>query len=35
VAGKITLDANHDAVKSAVVIGIDKNVAKYVTTVEP
>ncbi len=35
VAGKITLDANHDAVKSAVVIGIEKNVAKYVTTVEP
>jgi branched-chain amino acid transport system substrate-binding protein len=35
VAGRITLDANHDAVKSAVVIGIEKNVSKYVTTVEP
>jgi branched-chain amino acid transport system substrate-binding protein len=35
VAGRITLDADHNAVKSAVVIGIEKNVAKYVTTVEP
>jgi branched-chain amino acid transport system substrate-binding protein len=35
VAGKITLDADHNAVKSAVVIGIEKNVPKYVTTVEP
>jgi branched-chain amino acid transport system substrate-binding protein len=35
VAGKITLDADHNAVKSAVVIGIQKNAAKYVTTVEP
>ena len=35
VAGRISLDENHNAVKSAVVIGIEKNVAKYVTTVEP
>ncbi len=35
VAGKITLDADHNAVKSAVVIGIQKNAAHYVTTVEP
>ncbi len=35
VAGRISLDADHNAVKSAVVIGIEKNVAKYVTTVEP
>ncbi len=35
VAGRITLDANHNAVKSAVVIGIEKNAGKYVTTVEP
>lgn len=35
VAGKITLDADHNAVKSAVVIGIEKNAGKYITTVEP
>ncbi|WP_242333696.1 MULTISPECIES: ABC transporter substrate-binding protein [Anaeromyxobacter] len=35
VAGNITLDADHNAVKSAVVIGIEKNTPKYVTTVEP
>jgi branched-chain amino acid transport system substrate-binding protein len=35
VAGRITLDENHNAIKSAVVIGIDKNAAKYVATVEP
>jgi len=35
VAGNITLDADHNAVKSAVVIGIQNNKAKYVTTVEP
>ncbi len=35
VAGKISLDADHNAVKSAVVIGIQKNAGKYVTTVEP
>ncbi|WP_242342654.1 ABC transporter substrate-binding protein [Anaeromyxobacter terrae] len=35
VAGNITLDENHNAVKSAVVIGIEKNTPKYVTTVEP
>jgi branched-chain amino acid transport system substrate-binding protein len=35
VAGKVTLDGDHNAVKSAVVIGIQKNAAKYVTTVEP
>ncbi|HET8734430.1 MAG TPA: ABC transporter substrate-binding protein, partial [Anaeromyxobacteraceae bacterium] len=35
VAGKITLDADHNAVKSAVVIGVQKNAGKYVTTVEP
>jgi branched-chain amino acid transport system substrate-binding protein len=35
VAGNITLDADHNAVKSAVVIGIKNNKAGYVTTVEP
>ena len=35
VAGKITIDADHNAVKSAVVIGIVKNKAKYVATVNP
>jgi branched-chain amino acid transport system substrate-binding protein len=35
VAGRITLDGDHNAVKSAVVIGVEKNVGKYVTTVEP
>jgi branched-chain amino acid transport system substrate-binding protein len=35
VTGTITLDADHNPVKSAVVLGIDKNAPKYVTTVEP
>jgi branched-chain amino acid transport system substrate-binding protein len=35
VAGVITLDSDHNAVKSAVVIGIVKNKAKYVATVNP
>jgi branched-chain amino acid transport system substrate-binding protein len=35
VAGKINIDKDHNAVKSAVVIGIQNNAAKYVTTVEP
>jgi len=35
VAGVITLDADHNAVKSAVVIGIVKNAPKYVATVNP
>lgn len=35
VAGVITLDADHNAVKSAVVIGVVNNKAKYVATVDP
>jgi len=35
VTGNITLDAQHNAVKSAVVIGIENNKAKYVTTIAP
>ena len=35
VAGVITLDAQHNPVKSAVVIGIEKNKPKYVATVNP
>jgi branched-chain amino acid transport system substrate-binding protein len=35
VAGVITLDADHNAVKSAVVIGVEKNAPKYVATVNP
>jgi branched-chain amino acid transport system substrate-binding protein len=35
VAGVITLDQDHNAVKSAVVIGVDKNAPKYVATVNP
>jgi branched-chain amino acid transport system substrate-binding protein len=35
VGGKITIDADHNAVKSAVVLTIEKNKAKYVATVEP
>jgi branched-chain amino acid transport system substrate-binding protein len=35
VAGTITLDQDHNPVKSAVVIGIEKNAPKYATTVEP
>ena len=35
VGGTITIDADHNAVKSAVVLGIEKNKSKYVATVEP
>jgi branched-chain amino acid transport system substrate-binding protein len=35
VSGIITLDADHNAVKSAVVLGIEKNKAKYVATIAP
>ena len=35
VTGTITLDADHNPVKSAVVLGIDKNAQKYVTTINP
>ena len=35
VTGKIRLDADHNPVKSAVIIGIEKNAPKYVTTVDP
>jgi branched-chain amino acid transport system substrate-binding protein len=35
VGGTITIDADHNAVKSAVVLGIEKNKAKYVATIEP
>jgi branched-chain amino acid transport system substrate-binding protein len=35
VTGTIRLDADHNPVKSAVIIGIEKNAPKYVTTVEP
>ncbi len=35
VAGVITLDADHNPVKSAVVIGVVKNKAKYIATVNP
>jgi len=35
VAGVITLDQDHNPVKSAVVIGIEKNAPKYVATVNP
>jgi branched-chain amino acid transport system substrate-binding protein len=35
VAGVITLDADHNAVKSAVVIGVVKNKPKYIATVNP
>ncbi|BDG09816.1 ABC transporter substrate-binding protein [Anaeromyxobacter paludicola] len=35
VSGVITLDADHNAVKSAVVLGIEKNNAKYAATVNP
>ena len=33
--GTITIDADHNAVKSAVVLRIEKNKAKYLATVEP
>jgi len=35
VSGEITLDADHNAVKSAVVLGIEKNAAHYATTINP
>jgi branched-chain amino acid transport system substrate-binding protein len=35
VSGVITLDADHNAVKSAVVLGIEKNKAKYAATIAP
>ncbi len=35
VSGVITLDSDHNAVKSAVVLGIQKNAAKYAATVNP
>ncbi len=35
VAGTITLDQDHNPVKSAVVIGIENNKPKYVATVDP
>ena len=35
VAGVITIDADHNAVKSAVVLKIEKNKASYVTTINP
>ena len=35
VTGNITLNEDHNAVKSAVVLGIEKNAAKYVTTIAP
>jgi branched-chain amino acid transport system substrate-binding protein len=35
VTGTITFDADHNPVKSAVVLGIEHNKPKYVTTVEP
>jgi branched-chain amino acid transport system substrate-binding protein len=35
VTGVITLDADHNSVKSAVVLGIEKNGQKYVTTINP
>jgi branched-chain amino acid transport system substrate-binding protein len=35
VTGKMRLDADHNAVKSAVIMGIEKNAPKYVTSVDP
>ncbi len=35
VSGVITLDADHNAVKPAVVLGIEKNKAKYAATINP
>jgi branched-chain amino acid transport system substrate-binding protein len=35
VTGTITLNEEHNAVKSAVVLGIEKNAAKYATTINP
>jgi branched-chain amino acid transport system substrate-binding protein len=35
VTGNITINEDHNAIKSAVVLGIEKNAAKYVTTIAP
>jgi branched-chain amino acid transport system substrate-binding protein len=35
VTGTIRLDADHNPVKSAVIIEIEKNASKYVATVKP
>jgi branched-chain amino acid transport system substrate-binding protein len=35
VTGTMRLDADHNPVKSAVIMGIEKNAPKYVATVEP
>jgi branched-chain amino acid transport system substrate-binding protein len=35
VSGVINIDADHNAVKSAVVLGIQKNAAKYAATINP
>ena len=35
VGGTVTLDADHNAVKAAVVLRIERNKAKYLATVEP
>jgi branched-chain amino acid transport system substrate-binding protein len=35
VTGNITINEDHNAVKSAVVLGIEKNAAKYKTTIAP
>jgi branched-chain amino acid transport system substrate-binding protein len=35
VSGVITIDADHNAVKSAVVMGIERNAPKYATTISP
>ncbi|HWL84314.1 MAG TPA: ABC transporter substrate-binding protein, partial [Polyangiaceae bacterium] len=35
VTGSITIDAKHDSIKSAVIIGIEKNQSKYAATVQP
>ncbi|WP_394828268.1 ABC transporter substrate-binding protein [Pendulispora albinea] len=35
VSGTITLDKDHNAVKSAVVIGVEKNVGKFAATISP
>jgi branched-chain amino acid transport system substrate-binding protein len=35
VSGTINIDKDHNAVKSAVVLGIQKNAAKYATTIAP
>jgi hypothetical protein len=35
VSGVITIDEDHNAVKSAVVMSIEKNAPKYATTINP